>query len=180
MQPLRIGLFGIGLDAYWPQFRGLRQRLEGSLRVVHGKLARAGVKIVDLGLIDTPEKALAAGHACRRADIDLLFLYATTYALSSTVLPVVQRAKVPVVILDLSPAAAIDYAAFRRLGDRTAMTGEWLAHCNACPVPEIANVFRRARIDFHQVTGRLHGDPHASGEVDDWIDAARVAQARPT
>jgi hypothetical protein len=26
------------------------------------------------------------------------------------------------------------------MGDRTAMTGEWLAYCNACPVPEIANV----------------------------------------
>ena len=23
------------------------------------------------------------------------------------------------------------------MGDRTAMTGEWLAHCAACPVPEI-------------------------------------------
>ena len=41
------------------------------------------------------------------------------------------------------------------MGDRTAMTGEWLAHCRACPVPEIANVFRRARIEFHQITGIL-------------------------
>ena len=28
---LRIGLFGIGLDAYWPQFPGLKERLEGYL-----------------------------------------------------------------------------------------------------------------------------------------------------
>lgn len=27
--PLRIGLFGIGLDVYWPQFAGLKERLEG-------------------------------------------------------------------------------------------------------------------------------------------------------
>ena len=26
--PLRIGLFGIGLDVYWPQFDGLKERLE--------------------------------------------------------------------------------------------------------------------------------------------------------
>ncbi len=32
--PLRIGLFGIGLDAYWPQFAGLRERLEGYLHPV--------------------------------------------------------------------------------------------------------------------------------------------------
>ena len=28
---LRVGLFGIGLDAYWPQFAGLEDRLEGYL-----------------------------------------------------------------------------------------------------------------------------------------------------
>jgi L-arabinose isomerase len=91
------------------------------------------------------------------------------------VLPVVQRAKVPVIILNLSPEAAIDYATFNQMGDRTAMTGEWLAHCGACPVPEIANVFNRARISFHQITGQLRGDGVVKTEMDAWIDAARVA-----
>ena len=86
--------------------------------------------------------------------MDILFIYVTTYALSATVLPVVQRAKVPVILLNLSPTAAIDYGSFNQLGDRTRMTGEWLAYCAACPVPEIANVFRRAGISFHQVTAR--------------------------
>jgi L-arabinose isomerase len=82
---------------------------------------------------------------------------------------------VPVIILNLQPAAALDYATFNRMGDRTAMTGEWLAHCGACPVPEIANVFNRCGIAFHQVTGMLHEDPAAWSEIDAWIDAARVA-----
>lgn len=175
MQPLRIGLFGIGLDAYWPQFPGLLPRLQDQLRVVHKKLRRPGTMVIDVGMVDTPDKAFAAGHAFRRGDVDLIFLYASTYALSSTVLPVVQRARVPVVILNLSPAAAIDYAAFAALPDRTAMTGEWLAHCNACPVPEIANVFVRAGIAFHQVTGQLHDDPEAWQQVDEWLAAARTA-----
>jgi L-arabinose isomerase len=55
------------------------------------------------------------------------------------------------------------------------MTGEWLAHCAACPVPEIANVFNRAGIAFHQVTGVLHGDPIVEDEINEWIEAARVA-----
>jgi L-arabinose isomerase len=55
------------------------------------------------------------------------------------------------------------------------MTGEWLAHCGACPVPEIANVFNRARIPFHQITGLLHDDPPCWDEVDAWLAAARVA-----
>lgn len=172
---VRIGLFGIGLDTYWPQFAGLKERLEGYLGEVEQKLARAGVEIVNLGLIDTPPKALEAGHAFRRADVDLIFLHVTTYALSSTVLPVVQRAKAPVIILNLSPLPAIDYVSFNQMRDRTAMTGEWLAHCGACPVPEIANVFERARISFEQVTGQLHDDPECWREVDEWIEAARVA-----
>jgi L-arabinose isomerase len=172
---LRIGLFGIGLDTYWPQFSGLKERLEGYLEVVHSRLKRDQVEVVNLGLIDTPPKALEAGHRFRREDVDLIFLYVTTYALSSTVLPVVQRAKVPVLVLNLQPAAAIDYASFNRMGDRTAMTGEWLAHCSACPVPEIANVFNRAGISFHQITGMLHNDPVCWNEIDAWIESARVA-----
>ncbi len=173
--PVRVGLFGIGLDTYWPQFAGLKERLEGYLEIVSGKLARPGVEIVNLGLIDTPEKAMEAGHRFRREDVDVIFLHVTTYALSSTVLPVVRRAKLPVIILNLAPEASIDYATFNRMGDRTAMTGEWLAHCSACPVPEIANVFKRARIPFEQITGMLHDDPECWDEVDAWMDAARVA-----
>ena len=174
-QPLRVGLFGIGLDTYWPQFAGLQQRLEGYLSQVAGKLAKDGVEICNAGLVDSPERAVEAGSFFRRSEVDIVFLHVTTYALSSTVLPVMQRAKVPVVIMNLQPGEAIDYAAFNNLGDRTKMTGDWLAWCSACPVPEIANAFKRAGIDFHQVTGTLlDGDP-VWKEVEEWIEAARVA-----
>jgi L-arabinose isomerase len=171
----KIGLFGIGLDAYWPQFPGLEDRLKGYGQQVAEKLERAGAQVVNLGLIDTPEKALAAGHDFRCADVDLIFLHVTTYALSSTVLPVVRRAKVPVIILNLSPSAAVAYDWFNGLGDRTKMTGEWLPYCQSCPVPEIANVFNRCRIPFFQVTGMLEDDPIAWNEITDWVEAARVA-----
>jgi len=169
-----IGLVGIGLDTYWPQFPGLRDRLQGYTARIGSKLARPGLRIVDLGLVDSPGGALAAGHELRRADVDLLVIHAATYALSSTVLPMVRRAKVPVLILNLSAEAAIDYASFNAMGDRTKMTGEWLAHCGACPVPEIANVLTRARIPFHQITGRIEDDPECWEEIGAWIDAARV------
>jgi L-arabinose isomerase len=173
---LRVGLFGIGLDTYWPQFAGLQERLAGYVATVASKLERKGVEVINLGLIDTPETAQQAGHRFRRADVDVIFLHVTTYALSSTVLPVVRRAKVPVIILNLQPEAAIDYQRFNRMGDRTAMTGEWLAYCAACPVPEIANVFQRSGIAFHQVTGVLNDDPECWREIDEWIEAAQVAQ----
>ena len=173
---LRIGLFGIGLAAYWDQFPGLEGRLKGYLDRVHERLSGPGRVVVNLGLVDSPERAFAVGHEVRRQDIDLLVLHVTTYALSSTVLPIVRRAKVPVLVLNLAPEPAIDYTRFNKLPNRTAMTGEWLAYCSACPVPEIANVFTRAGIPFHQVTGVLENDPECWQEIDDWIAAACVAE----
>jgi len=172
---LKIGLFGIGLDTYWPQFEGLKERLEGYLTVVGEKLSSLHPSVVNAGLVDTPDKAFQAGRLFKTEDVDILFLYVTTYALSSTVLPVVQRAKVPVIILNLSPDEAIDYSSFNAMTDRTKMTGEWLAHCSGCSVPEIANVFNRVGIPFHQITGMLENDPECWDEIAEWVAAARVA-----
>jgi L-arabinose isomerase len=173
---LRVGLCGIGLEAYWPQFAGLKARLEGYLERVSKMIAGHGAQVVSLGLVDNLTSARKAGRACRSEEIDILFLYVTTYAVSSTVLPLVQRAGVPVIVLNLQPEAAIDYAAFAKLPDRTAMTGDWLAYCSACPVPEIANLFARANIPFHQVTGYL-GEPHVDAEIAGWIAAAQTVSA---
>jgi L-arabinose isomerase len=174
---LRAGLFSIGLDAYWAQFAGLKDRLTGYNESIAARLQQRGATIVNQGLIDTPEKALAAGHRFREAEVDLIFLHVATYALSSTVVPVVRRAKVPVILLNLAPGAAIDYGAFNAMRDRGRMTGEWLAWCQACPTPEIANVFQRCGIPFFQVTGMLDNDPDAWEQIHAWIDAAKVAHA---
>ena len=175
--PLKLGLFGIGLDAYWPQFAGIAERLEGYLAQVARRLELPGVEVVNLGLIDTPEKAVEAGHRFRQTDVDLIFLHVTTYALSSTVLPVVRRAKVPVIMLNLYPVPAIDYAWFNALGDRTAMTGEWLAHCAACPVPEIANVFNRAQHSLPSGHGHAARRPRLL-ERSCRVDRGRAGRAR--
>jgi L-arabinose isomerase len=172
---MKIGLFGIGLDTYWPQFPGLKERLEGYLSTVEQKLSQIHPVIFNAGLVDTTDKAFQAGKMFKTEDVDLIFLYVTTYALSSTVLPVVQRAKVPVILLNLSPEAAIDYSAFNSMSDRTKMTGEWLSYCSPCSVPEIANVFNRVGIKFHQITGMLNDDEECWNEVFEWVEAAKVA-----
>jgi L-arabinose isomerase len=171
----KVGLFGIGLDTYWPQFKGLKERLEGYQRGIHDRLSRTGVEVADTGLVDSVDKAREAADYFKREDVEIIFLYVSTYALSSTVLPVVQKAKVPVVVLNLQPVRAIDYAAFNALGDRGVMTGEWLAHCQACSMPEIASVFNRVGIGYHQITGTLD-DEEAWAEIDAWVDASRVAR----
>lgn len=172
----RIGLYGIGLDTYWPQFKGLRERLVGYQKQIGKRIQGFGVDLVDAGLVDSVEKAGAAASLFRSKEVDFIFLYVSTYALSSTVLPVVQHVGVPVVVLNLQPVPQLDYEKFNSLGDRGVMTGIWLEHCQACSAPEIACVFNRAGIAYHLVTGYLQ-DEDAWEEIEDWVDAAKVAIA---
>ncbi len=165
----RIGVFGIGLAAYWPQFPGLKERLEGYQREVETIVAGFGAQVVSAGLVDTAERAREAGKQFAREGVDLILCYVGTYATSSQVLPVVQRTPVPVVVLNLQPTAALDY--------ENTDTGEWLANCSACCVPEISNAFTRSRIDFHVVSGVLHGDENAWCEIKSWCQAAVAAAA---
>ena len=175
MQPkLKIGLFSIGLEAYWPQFPGLYERLSGYAEFIANKLSVYGPEVIYTGMVDNCEKAFEAGTLFRQQDVDIIFLYVSTYALSSTVLPVVRRAKVPVIVLNLSPEAAINYEWFNNLNNRTTMTSEWLAFCQACPIPEIANVFKRSGISFFQITGVIDAED-VWAEIGEWIAATRVA-----
>ena len=170
---IKVGLFGIGLDTYWPQFEGLLERLQGYQSQIADKMESFGAEVVNVGLVDSPIVAREKAQVLKTEDVDILFLYVSTYALSSTVLPVVQKVKCPIIILNIQPVAAIDYERFNVLGDRGKMTGEWLAHCQACSVPELANVFNRSGIDYEFVTGYLD-EPQVWTEIQDWIDAARV------
>lgn len=174
---LRVGLAGLGLQAYWSQFKGLEERLLGSLGVVENRIRSDTRVVINFGLVDTPEKSLAAGHKARREDIEVLLIDVTTYALSANLLPLIRRAKVPVLLLNLQPEPAIAYERFNAMESRTAMTGEWLAYCSSCSAPEIANVLRRLEIPFLQVTGMLHDDPQCWEEVESWLGAAHVVHS---
>lgn len=175
-EKLNVGLFGIGLDTYWPQFGGLKERLEGYQREISGIIGDSdSVNLVDGGLVDNPERARSVGILFKQKQVDILFLYISTYALSSTVIPVAQITGVPIIVLNIQPVPAIDYESFNSLGDRGVMTGEWLAHCQACSVPEIANVFNRAGIEYRMLTGYL-GEQRTVDDLRAWVRAARVAK----
>jgi L-arabinose isomerase len=166
----RVGVFGIGLAAYWPQFEGLRERLEGYQRGIEDGLAGMGAEVVSAGLVDTAQAARQAGATLAASRLDLVLVYAATYATSSQVLPVVQAAAdVPVLVLNLQPTRTLDYEGMT--------TGEWLANCSACCVPELAGAFTRARIPYRTVTGTLvDGDP-AWGALREWLDAAAAVHS---
>ena len=170
----KVGVFGIGLAAYWPQFEGLKEQLEGYQRTVEERLAQMGGEVVSAGLVDTAQAAVKAGDLFAQANVDLIICYVGTYSTSSQVLPAVQRRKAPVLILNLQPVPALDYP--------NTGTGEWLSACCACCVPEISNAFARSRIQFNVVTGLLNPAPgHAQQyherawrEIEEWVQAAGV------
>ena len=172
----KVGLFGIGLDTYWSQFEGLLKNLKNYQALIKQKIESFNVEVMDAGMVDNPEKARTAADFLKSKDVEIVFLYVSTYALSSTVLPVAQKLKVPVIILNLQPVAQLDYNQFNQLGDRGKMTGVWLEHCQACSVPEIASVFNRSGISYNIVTGHLQ-DEEAWSEIKAWTEAARVAAA---
>ncbi|GAA4702033.1 L-fucose/L-arabinose isomerase family protein [Brevibacillus fulvus] len=142
----RIGLYSIGLQAYWGQFPGLKERLIDYGKFLEQSMMMWG-EVFHYGLVDTEAEGRRAGEWFARQNVDLIFCHSATYATSSVVLPIHQHCLAPVVILNLQPTARINY-------DQTT-TGEWLAHCGACPVPEIANAFNRANLPFRVVNGLL-------------------------
>ena len=168
----RIGIFGIGLAAYWPQFPGLKEQLEGYQRLVEERIG-AWAEVVSAGLVDSAPGAVEAGNLFQRRQVDMVYCYVGTYATSSQVLPAVQIPQVPVLVLNLQPSAALDY-------ERTD-TKEWLANCCACCVPEISCAFTRCDIDFHVVSGMLAEEPgceeparRAWAQIREWTEAAGV------
>ena len=172
----KVGVFGIGLAAYWPQFDGLKERLEGYQSIVETELNEMGATVVSAGLVDTAQAGQQAGDLFARENVDLIVCYVGTYSTSSQVLPVVQRRRVPVLVLNLQPTPAMDYP--------NTDTAEWLANCSACCVPEISNAFARSHIQFNVVTGLLapaNGNAAKYYErgwrqIREWIQAAGIVR----
>ncbi|MCU1557485.1 MAG: arabinose isomerase [Microbacteriaceae bacterium] len=161
----RLGLVAGGLGAYWPQFPELRPQLERSARYVASRFEAMDAQVVDVGFISDAQEATVAAEQLRLADCDLIVMFLTTYLTSSMVLPIAQRSKTPVLIIDLQPTAKMDHENFD--------TGKWLAYCGQCTVPEVGNVFRRAGIPFRSVSGWLE-DENAWRRISRWISAAKV------
>lgn len=169
-QKIRVGLLGVGLDTYWEQFEGLLPRLLTYQDEIAARIETMGVTVINTGMIDSPLKATECARQLKQSDVELVFLFISTYALSSTVLPVAQQVGKPIIILNIQPVPAIDYQKVNSMGDRGKMTGEWLAHCQACSVPEFAGVFNRAGVKYDIVTGYL-SEEYVWKEIASWVDA---------
>ncbi|MFP4697826.1 MAG: arabinose isomerase [Eubacteriales bacterium] len=161
----KVGLYTVGLRAYWSQFEGLKERLEGYGKFIEEKIAEYG-EVYNYGLVDDEVTGRTAGEWFNEKNVDIVLCHSATYVTSSSVLPVHQICKSPVVVLNLQPTPEMNY------GKTT--TGEWLANCGACPVPELANVFNRALIPYRIVNGLLGLDNTPDISMADEVTSKRV------
>ena len=161
----RVGLVSGGLGAYWPQFPDLLPQLRRSADRVAERLSELDCEVVDAGFISDAEEGARAAERLRAAGCDLILGFLTTYMTATMLVPVAQRSGAPVLLLNLQPTEAMDHETFD--------TGQWLAYCGACPLPEMANAFRRCGVPFRSVSGYLE-EERAWTKIAAWIRAAGV------
>jgi len=164
----RVGLVAGGLGAYWPQFPRLLPQLQASSKYVSERFQAMDAEVIDVGFISDAVEGSQAAEKLRTADCDLIVLFLTTYLTSSMVLPIAQKGNTPVLVIDLQPSEKMDHENFD--------TGDWLAYCGQCSVPEVGNVFMRAGIPFRSVSGWLKQES-AWRKIENWISAAHIRAA---
>ena len=167
-RPTTVGLVAGGLGAYWPQFPDLLPQLQSSARRVSQRVQGLGCDVVDAGFISDAEQGARAAEVLRAAGCDLIVGFLTTYMTASMLVPIAQRSGAPVLLINLQPTEKMDHATFG--------TGEWLAYCGACPLPEMASSFARVGVPFRSVSGYLD-DERAWARIGRWIKAAGVRGA---
>jgi L-arabinose isomerase len=164
----KVGLVAGGLGAYWPQFPDLLPSLQRSAAVVSERIRALDCDVVDVGFISDAQEGSAAAEKLRVSGCDLIVGFLTTYMTATMLVPVAQRSGAPVLLINLQPTKAMDHATFD--------TGQWLAYCGACPLPEMANAFLRCGVAFRSVSGYL-SDERAWARIARWIRAAGVRGA---
>src|SRR5690554_4752598 len=127
-------------------------------------------------MVDNRDKASAAIELFNSSQVEMIFLFVSTYALSSTILPIARQVSKPFVLLNLQPVEKLDYEKFNHLDDYAKKTGLWLEHCQACAIPEISCVLNRAAVRYEIITGYLK-EERVWDEIESWLRAVKAVKA---
>ncbi len=165
----RIGFLPTGHHRYWPQFPNLKGR---ALRMCKRfeEMLKDYADIVSFGLVDTPEKGVAAGNFFHEQDIDLILIFPLVYTPSINVAEAVIDSTAPLRILNAHEDRTRDYA--------KEDTEDYLQHEGVCCVPEIGGMLARMGKEFHVRTGTLN-DKRLHQELQaDFMGAAAARKFR--
>ena len=163
----KIGIYGVGHHTYWSQFPGLLEEMQNKLTTFDTQAGKHDVKVVNFGISDCAQTAYAAVPQIKAADPDLLFVVMLTYATSGTIGVIFRELDIPIVLVALQPAKALDY-------DK-ATTYMQLLNDDICSLPEFTGVaLRMGKRIPPMVIGTLYDDPRAESEVAGFCQIARV------
>lgn len=163
-----VGIFCIGLEAYWEQFKGLKACVKQNYEKVCGKFPES-VNLISGGLADNYSRAAEVRECFKNRCVDIIFCYCATYSPSSNVLPAIQDMDVPVVVLNLQPFRSVDYGAVTGIGD-------WLGTLSCAGAPEVTAVLLKKGVKFAVISGSIEGDADADSEIRQWCMAAGAAK----
>jgi L-arabinose isomerase len=164
----KIGYFGSGLAAYWPQFPELHENVLRTMERHAARLEGMGCTVVRGGLVDRAERSVEVGDLFAREQVDLIIGEIMTYTASHVLVPIAQRNIAPYLTLALQLVPTVDY-------ERIA-TDEFTLVGAAMTAPEVSCAFQRCGLPFHCIVG---GDFQEKVwvEVGEWIEAAATRRA---
>ena len=163
----RIGVLPTGHEMYWGQFPGLREKCLALWEAMRHRLQQIG-DVIAPELVDTPEKAAAAGELFAHQNVDLVLIFPLGYTTGMVMAPAVKDLSVPLRILNTHMDSSYDYA--------TADTAEYLYHEGPCCVPEYAGTLVSLGKRFRVRTGHF-GDARFRREVEADCRGAAAARA---
>ncbi len=163
----RIGLLLTGHEIYWDQFPALKGMGELMYQRLESLLSRFG-KVVATGLVDTAEKAEAAGKFLAAQEIDLVLVFPLGYTASMQMVPAVKDLRIPIILLNAHEDSSYDYG--------KADTATYLHHEGVCCIPEYANALVNLGKRFRVRSGHF-GDPRLIRELRADIEGCAAAAA---
>ncbi|NRA40297.1 MAG: hypothetical protein HRU15_19290 [Planctomycetes bacterium] len=125
----RIGLLPTGHNMYWDQFPALKEMGMKMYNRYAEKFEEIG-DIIAPELVDTPEKAVAAGKLFKEQEVDIVLILPFGYTTGMAVVPAVKDLDVPLRILNTHEDRSYDY--------KTSETDFYLHHEGPCCIPEYA------------------------------------------
>jgi L-arabinose isomerase len=164
----KAGIMVCGHREYWPQFPGMKEELIKNAETFAGYVKATGVEVY-YRFVDTVEDAYSFGVELKTEDVDILFIYLTTYVASGRYVQGALRASCPVVLVGLQ--RPIDLSQGITL---QSMTGSG----SPCQMPEAYNAFVRCgkpAVDI--IFGELYGDDKVVKRIEEWCRAANAKRA---
>lgn len=165
----KIGIMVCGHKEYWPQFPLLKKELIKNAEQFQEYVKNSGVEVAGFKFVDILEDAYHFGCEMKAKDIDLLFVYLTTYVASGRYMQGALAADCPVVLVGLQ--RQIDLTKEITL---QSMTGAG----SPCQMPEAYNAFVRCgKPPVGILFGELYNDARIKKEIYEWCRAANAARA---